>query len=159
MQSSEDRLSQPDPPMPGGPSWGRVGCGIGIAVTLVGVAVTTDMLLRSRRAWSDGERRGSSQAFVQDLSVALKAYDTDYGRYPPGPNAAMVRALTPKGPKGIAFYSFRPDQISASGEFLDPWSRPYIYESGNPRPGFRLYSVGPNGKDEGGAGDDIMISR
>ncbi|MHC5020567.1 MAG: hypothetical protein ACYTGX_10720 [Planctomycetota bacterium] len=51
------------------------------------------------------------------------------------------------------------------GETLaDPWGRPYIYLSaqasayglqGIPRGQYLLYSTGPNGVDEGGAGDDI----
>ncbi|MCH2101926.1 MAG: type II secretion system protein GspG, partial [Planctomycetes bacterium] len=37
----------------------------------------------------------------------------------------------------------------------DPWGSPYIYrQMAN---GFMIYSVGPNGQDEGGQGDDVSV--
>ena len=39
----------------------------------------------------------------------------------------------------------------------DPWGRPYKYK--RTATGYRLWSVGPNGKDEGGKGDDILRAR
>lgn len=39
---------------------------------------------------------------------------------------------------------------------VDLWGRPYVYVHN--QSGLALYSVGPNGRDEEGAGDDIKIS-
>ena len=53
---------------------------------------------------------------------------------------------------------------SPAPDLLDPWGRMYRYlpeadaqigDPGIPRGGFLVYSVGPNGVDEAGDGDDI----
>ena len=38
----------------------------------------------------------------------------------------------------------------------DPWRRPYVYRRVAVEPGFEVYSLGQNGKDEFGKGDDIV---
>ena len=45
--------------------------------------------------------------------------------------------------------------------FRDPWGRELVYTFPSPRPAvlFDLYSMGPNGKDEGGGGDDITCGQ
>ncbi len=42
---------------------------------------------------------------------------------------------------------------------LDAWEAPLVYRSPGPvhRNGWDLYSVGPNGVDEQGKGDDILV--
>jgi hypothetical protein len=39
---------------------------------------------------------------------------------------------------------------------LDPWGRPFRFERS--RSGARIYSTGPNERDEGGAGDDVVVA-
>ncbi len=42
------------------------------------------------------------------------------------------------------------------GEVIDAWGNPLFYRSpGSKAAKFDLYSAGPNGKDDCGAGDDI----
>ncbi|KAF0244612.1 MAG: hypothetical protein FD180_2374 [Planctomycetota bacterium] len=126
-----------------------------IAVTLCALsAIHSDQIdLWMRNAPPLSSRSHSaSMATVQDVSVALKCYETDFGRYPESGNSNLVKAMAGLGKNG--FYGFTPDRLNARGEWLDPWNRPYVYErleSG----GFRLYSIGPNGIDEGGKGDDL----
>ncbi|HZU96630.1 MAG TPA: type II secretion system protein GspG [Planctomycetota bacterium] len=45
------------------------------------------------------------------------------------------------------------------GFVVDGWSRPFVYRCPGPihRHGWDLYSVGPNGIDESGGGDDILV--
>jgi len=41
-------------------------------------------------------------------------------------------------------------------DWIDPWHRPFVYvRDGSPR-GYLVYSLGKNGRDEGGAGDDVL---
>ena len=98
---------------------------------------------------SDAELRTWSSASAQDLSAALKAYETDFGAYPPPGCAQFVRALR-------VSFEFPMEQVSPAGELLDRWGRPCIWE--HPAPGAgRLYSCGPNGRDERGKGDDVVL--
>ena len=43
-----------------------------------------------------------------------------------------------------------------SGLLLDPWNRPYVYKRVGET--IKLYSVGPNGADEDGGGDDVSVT-
>jgi len=44
--------------------------------------------------------------------------------------------------------------LAANKRPVDPWGHPYVYRNrGSDKP--QMYSVGPNGVDEGGAGDDV----
>ncbi len=40
---------------------------------------------------------------------------------------------------------------------LDGWRRPLLYVRGGDMRTFRLYSAGPNGRDEYGTGDDVAL--
>ena len=43
---------------------------------------------------------------------------------------------------------------------LDPWGNGYAYKADSAAPkGFFLYSFGPDGKDDGGGGDDIVYGK
>lgn len=95
---------------------------------------------------------------IGSLSSSLSLVWLDSKAYPKSGNASMVKTLL-KQP-GV---QFEKEQLNAAGELLDPWGRPMVYV--NPLDGkdakprdlnpFILYSVGPDGRDDKGAGDDI----
>jgi hypothetical protein len=126
------------------------------AIVIVGAGIFGILrLLSDIRGAKTASRVSASRAMIQDLAVALKAYETDFGVYPPPGNACLVRALETHGPKDVPYYQFRDEEMNARHEWLDYWKHPFVYEL--PAGGkFRLYSWGPNGKDENGAGDDIV---
>ena len=76
------------------------------------------------------------------------------GKLPDGSAADLVKALT-SGPEPL----LDPNQLrtNAKGDPTDPWDRPLVYKPG--RPECFLYGLGPDGKDEGGAGDDLGWNR
>ena len=92
-------------------------------------------------------------------------YQGDVGVYPPTGNAELVKALTDGGANNSdwlgPYMEFKQDEMK-DGEAIDSWGQPYIYTSingGSPthRPrSYDLYSIGPNGQDDDGAGDDII---
>jgi hypothetical protein len=45
------------------------------------------------------------------------------------------------------------------GSTLDAWGRPALYRCPGPvhRSGWDVYSLGPDGKDDGGQGDDVLL--
>ncbi len=93
---------------------------------------------------------GRTRTIVGAVGDALQQFHSEVGRYP-----TLEEGLEALG-----------QEIEGKGPFLrqmksipDGWRHPLIYRPGNDGSGTRLalYSVGPNGKDEGGAGDDISF--
>jgi len=90
---------------------------------------------------------------VSGIAQAISAYERDTKKYPPA--GSLVQALSAKGKNGKAYYEFPKDQVSG-GQPVDPWGHPLIYKVGGKKgKAFELYSVGPDGKDDGSSGDDI----
>lgn len=96
--------------------------------------------------------RRATKDKIMDLSVALRAYETDYARYP-----GTLEDLLKVGPKGIAYYE---------GNFKDAWGNALVYVENGSRKvktpdmhntlSFDLMSYGADGKP-GGAGDDADL--
>jgi len=88
---------------------------------------------------------------VSSVAGAIEAYQRDTKKYPPA--NGLVAALQGKAKNGKPYHEFGKDEVSG-GQVVDPWGHPMIYKPGGKK-GFELYSVGPDGKDNGGQGDDI----
>jgi hypothetical protein len=84
-------------------------------------------------AVADAEDRGAMQFELTRLAFALAAYRADHGSYP-----AKLADLAPK------YVAEVPKDIFSAADLH------YKQERG----GYLLYSVGPNGKDDGGKGRD-----
>ncbi|MEK7469309.1 MAG: hypothetical protein AAB074_18195 [Planctomycetota bacterium] len=100
--------------------------------------------------------RSMSSATAHDLAIAMKSYETEFGVFPVSGNASLVRSLSAANP-GMARSLFPPERLNRRGEWLDPRNRPYIYERLKTG-AYRLYSMGPNGIDDGGKGDDTVLT-
>ena len=112
-------------------------------------------------------RRGAitkAKTTVASLETAISMYLSDMGAYPATGNATMTSALQddPHNPNWDGPYmEFKQDELK-DGELVDPWGNPYAYVSvngGSPehRPrSYDLYSLGPNGTNDSGGGDDII---
>lgn len=99
------------------------------------------------------EKSQKAGAQLELLMQALRVYRADYGTFPVGSNPEMVGALqgTRKG-RDMPYFAFSSEDLS-DGLLVDPWSRPYIYRSTGETA--LLYSTGPDGRDDGGLGDDL----
>ena len=130
---------------------------IGIIGILVGLVTAGAQTARRRGAVT------KAKATIAALDAAIAMYQGDMGAYPPSENAGLVEALSGEsddpdwqGP----YMEFKEEELE-NGELLDSWGAPYLYISvngGSPKHRTRsydVYSLGPNGKDEDGAGDDI----
>jgi hypothetical protein len=96
---------------------------------------------------------------VRVLTITLHTYRRDLRKSPPDGIENLVRALRksiPNRPWPSSYFTF-PEERIQGGTYLDPWGRPYIYRSPNGAGEIRifLYSLGENGLDERGGGDDI----
>lgn len=111
-------------------------------------------------------RKGSvtkAKATIAAVETAISMYYGDLGEYPKTGNEALVVALQEdpgdadwNGP----YMEFKKDEIK-EGRFVDPWGKPYEFISvngGSPQyrsKSFDIYSLGPNGVEDGETGDDI----
>ena len=112
-------------------------------------------------------RRGAltkAKTTIAALETAIAMYQGDMGAYPPTGNETLVKALQ-EDPHDVnwqgPYMEFKQDELKDS-QLVDPWGRPYVYVSvngGSPehrQRSFDLFSLGPNGVDDHGAGDDII---
>jgi type II secretory pathway pseudopilin PulG len=91
----------------------------------------------------DNAPRSSARRNAKALAAALSAYHTEYGTFPSGDHASVVRALCGENSKNILFLEI-PDQFRAKGgEFEDPWRTPYRIAATNASD-IVITSAGPN---------------
>lgn len=95
---------------------------------------------------------------VKVLEIGLLSYEKEYGKPLTGRPAEMVRALMGSNPKAIMFSDINYEHMSPEDVLLDPWKQPYHLDTTMPgQP--RVYSSGPNRRDERGAvGSDDIVS-
>ncbi len=105
-----------------------------VVITIIGILAA--LLLPALSSARCRSKHAASQATVQDFSVALKAYETDFGRYPPeeGGNyitqlavGSLVNIMSANGPKNVPYYQFRPDQINPGKQWMTALGTPYKY--------------------------------
>lgn len=99
-------------------------------------AVLVGAFLPSAQAWSSSASK--TQSYLKQLDLAIRTYQADNGKLPsPG--------------------TFR-DELEGYAEervFNDRWKQPFFYKAPGLHGDFDLYSIGPDGIDNAGAGDDI----
>ena len=111
-------------------------------------------------------RRGAvtkAKSTIAALETAIAMYQADMGDYPETGNDNLVKALQ-DDPGNVnwdgPYMEFKQDELK-DGQLVDPWGKPYVYVSvngGSPehrQRSYDLYSLGPNGVDDSGTGDDI----
>jgi len=105
-----------------------------VVITIIGILAA--LLLPALSAARCRAKHSASQASVQDFSVALKAYETDFGRYPPEEAtndvtqlvaASLINVMSSPGPKNVPYYQFRADQINGSKQWITALQTPYKY--------------------------------
>lgn len=90
---------------------------------------------------------------IRRIMKTMGYYHRDFGQFPPATPGAWERTVQER-----RYALLDRSRLDKQGRLCDPWGRPYRYH--NPArhtaSPIELYSVGPNGRDEGGNGDDIM---
>lgn len=98
------------------------------------------------------EPRSAEEKELFSLGDAIWSYWKKTEKFPPAPNAEMVKAL-----RELGIRHFRAEDLNLKGELLDAWDNPYVYRTpGKIFRDFELYSLGPKGEDEDGEGDNIL---
>lgn len=97
----------------------------------------------------------NTKVVLHTIRQALEQYRMDRGDYPEAGARALAEALA--GPRN-PYVQLPASSISATGELVDGWGRPLHYAraaDGSPV----VYSLGANGRDDGGRDDDIVPPR
>ncbi|MEM1026582.1 MAG: type II secretion system major pseudopilin GspG [Planctomycetota bacterium] len=111
---------------------------IGLLTGLIGVNVRSN-LIRARIT--------TTQAEISTLQSGLEDFNTVYGRYPTNQEGLEVLLNpTEKLPEPIL-----------TGDLLDAWDRPYLYNQPGSRSAYEIISLGADGQI-GGEGRDADIS-
>ena len=102
-------------------------------------------LANSAAAWSSAASR--TQSDLRELAAAFEVYKSEAGHYP-DPKRYWLEL------KGKDLWY----QRDPSAPKKDRWERPVIYRLPRKQSDFDLYSVGPDGVDNGGAHDDVSLT-
>ncbi len=117
---------------------------IELMLVLVIIGAIAAMVVPRLAGRSEEARRKIAEADVKgNLSVALKLYEVDNGRYPTteqGLNALLVKPAAPPVPR-----NWKGPYLEQ--EPLDPWQKPYAYRypGTHPPKDYDLFSLGPDG--------------
>jgi hypothetical protein len=100
---------------------------------------------------------------ARSLAIALTNYWNTYTNFPQGGTSNLMQVLTAQNADGqnplrIVFIEFPRDRCDPQNGFLDPWGRHLSFTLDSNTPRVAVRSLGPNGVDDGGAGDDIVES-
>jgi general secretion pathway protein G len=123
-----------------------------VAGCVVLVAIGAVLLVRVRTPIDAGPEfpKMRTRVVVAMVGDALSLFYSDIGRYPTLEEGLEVLGAETEG-KG--------PYLRAMRSIPDGWRQPLIYRPAGQgeRAPFALYSIGPNGMDEGGQGDDISF--
>jgi len=114
-----------------------------VAILLAGLAY-----LRIAPGIVDTKQTQAKQQLIA-LRVALEKYRVDNGRYPAQEQG--LRALVGPSPKG--------GYLTSEFALKDPWGRLIVYRltTASEKEGYVLYSLGPNGIDDGKPDGNLLI--
>jgi hypothetical protein len=96
---------------------------------------------------------------------SLDEFYKEYGYYPQGGNPTVVATLrgkdyagepTRKNPFYVQNPPRRPPVVDRWGRLCDDWGHPFIVQGGGGATRPTVYSIGANGVDEQGGGDDVL---
>ena len=99
-----------------------------------------------------------AQSDTTVLLQALSAYATEQGDLPHGSYATICQLLRGKSvesqnTKRLEYIETEGIETNAKGEIIDSWGNPFRISYDKK---LKVYSCGPNGHDDQGAGDDIV---
>jgi hypothetical protein len=98
-----------------------------------------------------------ARAEVANAVSALKAFHVAYASYPTGNLAQVSASLRGSNRQGLIFLNVPGRSLNDAGELVDAWKHPLRIILTNPA-GPVVYSLGPNGRDDGGEpGSDDLV--
>lgn len=127
---------------------------IEIMLVVIIIGILAAMVIGNFGGMSTEARTTRAQADIGQLRMQLGLFEQRYGHYPTEEEGGLMALL--ERPSSIAEADWR---RFGESEPVDSWGNTYIYLVGNrridPDRDFNIYSMGPNGQDDGLKGDDI----
>ncbi len=167
LEIGKCKAGQPVPRSNFQPLTSTIAYGFTLVELMVVIAIMGILISLVTAGAQAARRRGAvtkAKVTISGMETAMAEYAGDLGTYPPTGNGPMIAALQddPGTPDWSGPYmEFKQDELK-DGELMDPWGHPYVYVSvngGAPQHrerSFDLYSLGPNGVDDQGMGDDLV---
>lgn len=93
-----------------------------LGCVLVAVLIMPAFLKRPAR---DEAKQEAVVLQVHRLLEAFAAYRNEFGAFPTGTPAGIIRELRGENTKQRVFFESPPESLNANGELLDPWGNPY----------------------------------
>ena len=114
-------------------------------------------------------------ATLANLRLALKHYYDEYRALPTGDAKTILAALTAtnsdgQNPRRIVFFEFReprkrfgvwttdPGDRASDRTATDGWGRVLLWTTDPAKPAIKIRSLGPNGRDDAGQPDDVVMT-
>jgi general secretion pathway protein G len=119
---------------------------IELLLVLVILAILMGVVVTKFTGRTQEARITAAKTTINNIGVALDAYEIDNGRYPTTDEGLSV--LVQSSAQGGRSY------LKTDTAPVDPWNNPFVYRSpgtNNPN-GYDLYSLGPDGRE---GSDDI----
>jgi len=114
-----------------------------ITLAIIVIVILFPKHLCAPKQWQC-ERYKSTKNTIKNITIAIKHFQSDKGYLPKN-----LDVLTESSEKARVKYI---EKVP-----LDQWANPFIYVIKESRMEFFIYSVGIDGKDEFGKGDDIIL--
>jgi len=92
----------------------------------------------------EGAKKKAAKAQIEMFSTAIDSFRLDVGKFPT--DIKELRESSDEKWQG----PYLPKDIP-----VDPWGNPYEYKNPGEHGDYDILSMGPNGQNEGGEGDDI----
>ena len=124
---------------------------IELMLVLIIIGALAAMVVPRLAGRSEEARRQIAEADIRgNISVALKLYEVDNGKYPTTEQGLAALLQKPSAPPAPP--NWKGPYLEQ--EPLDPWQRPYVYHypGTHPPKDYDLYSLGPDGVE---SEDDI----
>ncbi len=121
-----------------------------LVVIIIGILVA--MVVPRLAGRSEQARVAACEADIKsNIALALDLFELDCGSYPTSEQA--LKALR-QNPDSTKYKNWKGPYLKK--EPLDPWGNQYKYAVPSTHGvDYDLYSFGPDGKDDGGGGDDV----
>jgi hypothetical protein len=146
---------------------------LAVALGLVGAAIIAAYLIRPEAALPAPEGLLQTRIQMKGMEMAVRMYYGKYHKIPQGSVSNILAVLAAENrdnqnPDRMIFMKLRrpeyrfgqivkPGDIDENWNYLDGWGRPMSLEVHPETVSMRIRSMGPNGKDEHGEGDDIEM--
>jgi hypothetical protein len=92
------------------------------------------------------------------ITEAMQKFRKEFGYWPVGTHAEIVRTVRGENDKGIVFLEMPEEKLTEQGEVPDPWGTPYRILIDAKMGRARVHSAGPDGVFASSSGSDDHIS-